>query len=251
MKRKMLLSFIVTLMLASLTLCISIEAAEKTITSPVIGAQFVLISPGTFMMGDINHQHEVVISKPFYVQTTEVTQGQWQKVMGDNPSIFRYCGSDCPVENISWSDALQFIRKLNQMEKTHKYRLPTEAEWEYACRAGSTAKYSFDGNEAELGDYAWYDKNSARRTHPVAKKKPNAWGLYDMHGNVWEWCQDGYDDYPTGKVTDPKGLPAGQHRVVRGGSWLNYAGILRSSFRGQEYPVIRSHDIGYRLTRDF
>jgi formylglycine-generating enzyme required for sulfatase activity len=250
MKRIKHVSFIVTLMLASLTLCISIEAAEKTITSPVIGAQFVLISPGTFMMGDVN-QHEVVISKPFYVQTAEVTQGQWQRIMGDNPSIFRDCGSDCPVENISWSDALQFIRKLNQMEKTHKYRLPTEAEWEYACRAGSTAKYSFGGNEAELGDYAWYDINSARRTHPVAKKKPNAWGLYDMYGNVWEWCQDGYDDYPSGKVTDPKGLPAGQHRVLRGGSWLNNAGILRSSFRGQEYPVVRSHDIGFRLVRDF
>lgn len=253
MKRRTILSIIVALMIAASTFAVGVESADKSFMSPAMGTAFVLIPPGTFMMGDEHglSQHPVTISKPFYMQATEVTQGQWQKVMGINPSSFKNCGDDCPVENVSWIDAQDFIRKLNQMEGTDKYRLPTEAEWEYACRAGSTMKYSFVGSEGELGDYAWYDKNSASRTHPVAKKKPNTWGIHDMYGNVWEWCQDGFDDYPSGKVTDPRGLPAGQHRVMRGGSWLDNAGILRSAFRGQEYPVVRSHDIGFRLVRAF
>lgn len=250
MKRKIRVSFIVALLLVAAIFFTDVGAAEKTITSSTLGAQFILISPGTFMMGD-SIQHEVVISKPYYVQTTEVTQGQWQKIMGGNPSLFKDCGDDCPVENVSWIDAQEFIRRLNRIEGTNKYRLPTEAEWEYACRAGATGKFSFGENENELGNHAWYNKNSDSRTHPVAKKMPNSWGLYDMYGNVWEWCQDGYDDYPSGKVTDPKGLPAGQHRVLRGGSWLDNAAIARSAFRGQEYPVVRSHDIGFRLVRAF
>jgi len=250
MKRGMILSSIVALVLAASPFVAEVKAEDKTFAGPALGALFVLIPAGSFMMGD-NIQHQVVISKPFYMQTTEVTQGQWQKIMGDNPSIFKNCGSDCPVENVSWSDAREFIRKLNQMEGTDKYRLPTEAEWEYACRAGSTTKYSFGGNEDELGNYAWYDKNSGYRTHSVARKKPNAWGLHDMYGNVWEWCQDGYDDYPSGKVTDPKGLPAALHRVMRGGAWLDNAEIVRSASRGQEYAVVRSYDIGFRLVKTF
>ena len=253
MKRKTILSIIVALIIAASTFGVGVEAADKSFMSPTMGTAFVLIPPGTFMMGDEHglSQHQVTISKPFYMQATEVTQGQWQKVMGSNPSSFKNCGDDCPVENASWIDAQEFIRKLNQMERTDKYRLPTEAEWEYACRAGSTMKYSFAGNEGELGDYAWYNINSASRTHPVAKKKPNTWGIHDMYGNVWEWCQDGYDDYPSGKVTDPQGLPAAQHRVLRGGSWIDNAGILRSAFRGADYPVVRSNDIGFRLVRTF
>ncbi|MEN6319946.1 MAG: formylglycine-generating enzyme family protein [Syntrophaceae bacterium] len=250
MKGKKHISFIVILMLVPLTVCIDLEAAEKTITSPTIGAHFVLIPVGSYMMGN-SIQHQVVISKPFYMQTTEVTQGQWQKIMGDNPSIFRNCGSDCPVENVSWLDALQFIGKLNQMEKTDKYRLPTEAEWEYASRAGSAMKFSFGNSEDTIGDYAWYDKNSGRRTHPVAQRKANTWGLYDMYGNVSEWCQDWQDDYPTSTVTDPKGPSSGQHRILRGGSWLSNAVVLTSAFRGQDYPMVRSNDIGFRLVKDF
>jgi formylglycine-generating enzyme required for sulfatase activity len=249
MKRKTHVPFIVAVLIV-LTFCAPLEAAEKTITSPAIGAQFVLIPAGTLMMGDVT-QHQVVINKPFYMQTTEVTQGQWKKIMGDNPSIFKYCGSDCPVENVSWIDVQEFIRKLNRMEGTNTYRLPTEAEWEYACRAGSATKHSFGNNEEELGDYAFYGKNSEHKTHQTAQKKPNAWGLYDMYGNVWEWCMDWHDDYPDRTVKDPKGPTSGQHKVFRGGSWLDNAGIASCAFRGQDYHVIRSSDIGFRLVRAF
>lgn len=185
------------------------------------------------------------------MQTTEVTQEQWLSVMGNSPSQFKECGINCPVENVSWLDVQEFIRRLNRLEGTDKYRLPTEAEWEYACRAGSSTKYSFGDNAAILDEYAWYRNNSGWRPHPVGQKKPNAWGLYDMHGNVWEWCQDWQGDYPAGEVTDPKGPPSGHHKIIRGGSWLDGASILESSFRGQEYHVIRSNDIGFRLVRTF
>ncbi len=170
--------------------------AGDTITKSLvnsIGQKFVLIPAGSFMMGGpVNElhrsdaespQHRVTISKPFYMQTTEVTQGQWKGVMGHNPSHNRPC-CDCPVENVSWDAVQEFIRLLNVSEDTGKYRLPTEAEWEYACRAGSTTTWCFGDDEARLGEYAWYSDN-CRETHPVASKKPNAWGLYDMHGNVW------------------------------------------------------------------
>jgi formylglycine-generating enzyme required for sulfatase activity len=253
MKRKMFLSVITVLMIVASIVGVRLDAGDKPFTSPAIGAQFVLIVPDTFMAGDEQSasRHQVTISKPFYIQTTEVTQGQWKKVMGDNPSSFKDCGDDCPVENVSWLMAQGFIRKLNQTEGTNKYRLPTEAEWEYVCRAGTTTKYSFGNGVEELPDYAWYNINSANRTHPVAQKKPNSWGLYDMHGNVWEWCMDWHDDYPSGAVTDPRGPSSSQHRVMRGGSWPNNPATLTSAFRGQDYPVIQSSDIGFRLVRDF
>jgi formylglycine-generating enzyme required for sulfatase activity len=246
-----MLFFIAIVMLAVASSLVTEAAAQdKRFTSPTIGAEFVLIPAGTFMMGDAV-LHQVVISKPYYMQVTEVTQGQWQKVMGNNPSLFNACGGDCPVENISWVDVQEFVRRLNQKEGVNKYRLPTEAEWEFACRAGSAVKDAPGAKEDEFGDYAWYDANSDRKTHPVARKKPNAWGLYDMHGNVSEWCQDWYDDYPEGKVIDPKGPSSGQHKVLRGGSWLGSAVTLRSSFRGEDYAVVRCNDIGFRLVRDF
>ncbi len=230
-----------------------LEAMDKIFTSPATGAQFVLIAPGAFMAGEEGSasRHRVSVSRPFYIQTTEVTQEQWKKIMGSNPSNFMNCGISCPVENVSWFMAQAFIRKLNQIEGTNKYRLPTEAEWEYGCRAGTMTRYSFGDGVDGLPDYAWYNKNSAGRTHPVAQKKPNAWGLYDMHGNVWEWCMDWHDDYPTGAVTDPRGPSSGQHRVMRGGSWPNNPVTLTSAFRGQDYPVIQISDIGFRLVRDF
>jgi formylglycine-generating enzyme required for sulfatase activity len=251
MKRRMFfLPITITLLITASTFGVGAEAADKAFISPAIRAQFVLIPAGTFMMGD-TIRHQVVIGKPFYMQTTEVTQGQWRKIMGNNPSSFKDCGDDCPVENVSWGDAQAFIRRLNQIEGDNKYRLPTEAEWEFACRSGSSMTYSFGDNENDLGDYAWYDKNSNRKTHPVMQKKPNVWGLYDAYGNVSEWCQDWYDDFPPGTVTDPKGPSSGQHKVLRGGSWLGSTSVLRSGFRGEEYPVVPSNDIGFRLVRDF
>jgi formylglycine-generating enzyme required for sulfatase activity len=224
-----------------------------------LGMHFVLIPDGTFMMGsgiaeegdeDERPQHQVTLSQPFYLQTTPVTQGQWQRLMGGNPSLFQECGEDCPVENVSWDDAQDFIRKLNQVEKTDKYRLPTEAEWEYACRAGSTQSYCFGDGNAELWQYAWYADNSQKSTHPVGRLKPNAWGLYDMHGNVYEWCQDWYEDYPPGPVTDPRGPSSGEYRLLRGGSWDGEAGDVRSAYRHRLTPRYRYGHEGLRVARD-
>jgi formylglycine-generating enzyme required for sulfatase activity len=170
----------------------------------------------------------VTISSAYYLQTTEVTQGQWKKVMGSNPSKFKNCGDDCPVEQVSWSDVQVFIRKLNSQEGTDKYRLPTEAEWEYACRAGTTTAYSFGDNESDLGDYGWYHGNSGNRTHPVGQKRPNPWGLYDVHGNVWEWTQ----------------TEEGSRRVFRGGSWPYNAGHCHSAFRYVSVPGVRFNTLG-------
>jgi formylglycine-generating enzyme required for sulfatase activity len=171
--------------------------------------------------------------------------------MGDNPSEFKDCGDDCPVENVSWNDAQGFIKKLNEIEGVDNYRLPTEAEWEYACRAETNTEFSFGDEASELGEYAWYIDNSGDRTHPVGTKKPNAWGLYDMHGNVIEWCQDWYADYPSNSVTDPKGPSKGEYRVLRGGSWLINARRIRSADRFRNDPNYRYLGIGFRVARDF
>jgi formylglycine-generating enzyme required for sulfatase activity len=195
--------------------------------------KMILIPAGEFMMGSpeteperYNNEslHKVILGKGFYMQTTAVTQSQWKAVMGDNPSCFSDCVR-CPVESISWNDAQEFIKKLNLIEKTDIYRLPTEAEWEYACRAGTDTAYCFGDNPQELEEYGWYEKNSYG-TNPVAQKKPNAWGLYDMHGNVWEWCYDCYCDYCSGNVAD------GSYRVIRGGAWNRAARDCRSAYRG-------------------
>lgn len=232
--------------------------------------KFVLIPAGSFKMGsgisheatakkyggeaewykDENPQHKVKISKRFYLQTTEVTQGQWERVMGNNPSHFKDCGEDCPVENVSWNDVQDFIKKLKDMEKTKKYRLPTEAEWEYACRAGSTTAFSFGDEVSRLGEYGWYDDNSEGRTHAVGQKMPNAWGLYDIHGNVLEWCQDFYGDYPSEPVADPKGPHADNERVLRGGSWKHAAWLTRSAHRRRGSPNKGYTSGGFRVTRD-
>ncbi|MDA7492884.1 formylglycine-generating enzyme family protein [bacterium] len=210
-----------------------------------IGMEFKLIPAGKFIMGDASSEdnetpHEVTLTKPFKLGVYEVTQEQYEKVMGVNPSKSK--GANNPVENVSWEDAIEFCRKLSELpaekEAGNVYRLPSEAEWEYACRAGTTTKFSFGDDESELGDYAWYDDNSDRNTHPVGGKKPNAWGLYDMHGNVWEWCQDWYWDYPSGSVTDPRG-PRGSYRVLRGGSWYAPAEYCRSACRGRRGPSDR------------
>jgi len=170
-----------------------------------IGMNFVLIPCGTFVIGspldelgrgDDERQHEVTLSKGLYMQTTEVTQGQWRLIMGSNPSLYKDCGDFCPVERITWYDAQDFIGRLNQREANNKYRLPTEAEWECACRSGSMNRFCCCDSKANIGEYAWYNKNSRGKTHPVVLKKASAWGLYDMNGNVWEWCEDWYPSVP-------------------------------------------------------
>jgi formylglycine-generating enzyme required for sulfatase activity len=246
------------------------ETVLKTYTNS-IGMEFVLIPAGSFMMGsklspdeivqkygreakwwkDQHPQHKVTISNPFYLHSTQVTQGLWQEVMGGNPSKFKDCGDDCPVENVSWYDAQEFISKLNDKEGTDKYRLPTEAEWEYACRAGTTSEFSFGDDPTKLAEYAWYFDNSDKKTHPVRQKKTNPWGLYDMHGNVWEWCQDWHGDYSSNPVVDPQGPDKGGGRVLRGGSWFVSAGFIRSACRDWDYPVNPFYSYGFRIARGF
>ena len=230
---------------------------SKEITNS-IGMKLVLIPAGTFTMGSPvgevgrlsdEMQHEVTLSKSYFLGVYEVTQDQYGKVMGNNPSLFK--GAKNPVENFSWDDAVSFCKKLSEMpeEKAagREYRLPTEAEWEYACRAGSSKAYSFGETAESLGEYAWFGVGSAVTTHPVGEKKANRWGLYDMHGNVWEWCQDWFGIYPTGAVTDPQGPNGGLWRVSRGGGWCIDAGRCRSANRGRNNPSNGNASYGFRL----
>ncbi|MBM3327732.1 MAG: formylglycine-generating enzyme family protein [Calditrichaeota bacterium] len=220
------------------------KQGEKS-AGPLPGMNFVLIPGGSFMMGSNDGYenekpvHRVEI-KSFYMMTTEVTQAQWRTVMGDNPSCFK--GDDLPVEYVSWSDCQEFIKKLNQRDPGKGYRLPSEAEWEYACRAGTTTKYYTGDSESDLARAGWYYGNSDSKTHPVGQKQPNAWGLYDMHGNVWEWCEDWYHDTYNGAPGDGRAWtsPAGTYRVLRGGSWIDGGRYCRGAFRGRFGPD--SHD---------
>ncbi|MCY2928851.1 MAG: formylglycine-generating enzyme family protein [Planctomycetota bacterium] len=220
--------------------------------------KLVLTPAGTFMMGspesekdrlaDEGPQHEVIISKAFYMGACEVTQEQYQAVMGKNPSRFK--GAKNPVEQILWDDAVEFCKALSA--KTGKtVRLPTEAQWEYACRAGSKTRFGYGDEDAALGENAWYRRNSGGTTHPVGQKKPNAWGLYDMHGNVWEWCSDWYaDSYANAGNRDPQGVDSGANRVLRGGSWFNDPRICRSADRRRLSPGIRCDHFGFRVAVD-
>ena len=220
-----------------------------------IGIVLVPIPAGEFTMGSdsttIYQEHPVKITKPFHLGAFEVTQEQYEKVTGKNPSYFK--GPNNPVELVSWKDAVEFCRRLSELpeEKAagHVYRLPTEAEWEYACRAGTTTRFSFGDDESQLGQYAWFWENSRGKTHPVGEKKPNAWGLYDMHGNVFEWCQDGFGVYPSEPVTDPTGAITGSDRVVRGGCWFGFAWFCLSGFRSGNDPTYRSYVLGFRVAR--
>ena len=238
----------------------------KEITNS-IGMKLVLIPAGEFMMGssespeelakafpgtapgwfqDEFPQHKVRITKPFYLGVTEVTQDQYERVMRKNPSTFSKTGggadqvkeidtSNFPVELVTWDDAVEFCKRLSTKEG-QTYRLPTEAEWEYVCRAGSTTRYFFGDDPTKLAEYAWFwDKGdkSKWQTHPVGRKKPNSWGLYDMHGNVWEWCGDWYgeDFYAKSPTDDPAGPTTGSVRVYRGGGWNLAASSCRSASR--------------------
>ena len=184
-----------------------------------IGMVLVPIPAGEFMMRD-QPLHRVTLTKSFYLGRTEVTQGQWKAVMGTTPwnsEKFVKEGDDYPATNVGWEDAVEFCRKLSEKEGV-EYRLPTEAEWEYACRAGTTTAYSFGDDESQLGEYAWIEENTVdvgeKYAHIVGQKKPNPWGLYDMHGNVFEWCQDWYGEYPSGAVTDPDWASLGRSPCV-------------------------------------
>jgi formylglycine-generating enzyme required for sulfatase activity/tRNA A-37 threonylcarbamoyl transferase component Bud32 len=225
-----------------------------TITNS-IGMKLVLIPAGEFQMGSEKGEsnekpvHEVQIEKPFYLGETEVTQGQWEAVMGSNPSHFK--GPDLPVEQVSWEDSQEFLKKLSDKEGK-SYRLPSEAEWEYACRAGSQTEYCFGDGDSNLGEYAWYDANSGGETHPVGQKKPNGWGLYDMHGNVREWCQDWSqsDFYSKSEATVPSPIcnnSASRDRVVRGGGWDFGAWFCRSVRRSRYGPGARYTGGGVRV----
>jgi len=192
--------------------------------------------------------HRVRISQAFYLGKYQVTQAQWQAVMGDNPSRFK--GDTLPVEQVSWKDVQKFTQFLNAREGDTKYRLPTEAEWEYAARAGTTTAYSFGDDPRQLGEYAWFGENSGTTTHPVGQKKPNPWGLYDMHGNVWERVQDWYGPYTAGTAVDPAGPSSpGSLRVFRGGGWPFVAGLCRSAKRIIDTPSIGIGTVNLRSQR--
>ncbi|NLW85679.1 MAG: SUMF1/EgtB/PvdO family nonheme iron enzyme [Planctomycetes bacterium] len=233
---------------------------EKELTLDLGGGvsmKLVLIPAGRFMMGspsnekdrdgDEGPQRQVTISKPFYMGVYEVTQAQYEAVMGNNPSHFK--GANNPVEQVSWNDATEFCRRLSQ--RTGKtVRLPTEAEWEYACRAGTTTRFYYgdDPDYRQLGEYAWYNTNSNSRTQPVGQKRPNAFGLYDMHGNVYEWCSDWFaDSYANANNTNPTGPASGSRRVLRGGSWICYPRLCRSALRYWFSPVHRGSYYGFRV----
>ena len=230
------------------------EAAEETrkrAEAAIAGMEFVQVPAGEFLMGSTSDEADdeqpvtrVRISRGFYLGKYEVTQAEWEAVTGSNPSLLDECGPDCPVEQVSWDDVQEFIGRLNAAVGEERYRLPTEAEWEYAARAGTTGdRY---GN---LDAIAWYLDNSGGPTHPVGQKAPNAWGLHDMLGNVWEWTQDWYGDYPGGEVTDPQGPTSGSLRVSRGGSWSDIAWGCRASTRYYYSPGDRYLTLGFRLLR--
>ena len=209
--------------------------------------RFTMGSPGSEEGRDSDEtQHEVVLSQGFFMAETECTQGQWEMVMGSNPSGSK--GANRPVEQVSWSDAVEYCRKLTVKQRAEgmlpvgwAWRLPTEAEWEYAARVGTTGV-----RPRELDSIAWYSGNSGSETHAVGGKQANALGLYDMMGNVWEWCSDWSEGYPTGSVTDPKGPSSGSGRVFRGGSWSNDARYVRSAYRNRNGPGFRSFNLGFR-----
>ena len=248
--------------------------ADKTVKG-----NLVLISAGPFSLGNTgSYEGEydekppvtIIISKPFYISKYEITQQQYKAVMGNNPSEFK--GDDLPVEQVSWYDALNFCNRLSQSEgltpcytingtkvtcdfEANGYRLPTEAEWEYAAKAGTktdfySGKLTYSGNspiDPNLDKIAWYSANSSNATHPVGQKAPNAFGLYDMSGNVWEWCWDRYAEYPSKETKDYQGPEIGTYRVYRGGGWRNLAWYCRSTNRDRNYLDDKNNSLGFRV----
>ena len=223
-----------------------------------VNLELVLIPAGTFLMGDNRSRddekpvHRVNITRPFYLGKYEVTQEQWQVLMGENNASY-FKGRRAPMERISWHDCQAFLERLNATARMPgaRFTLPTEAQWEYACRAGSTLRYCFGDDESGLDKYAWYEKNSGKKTHTVGTRSPNAWGLYDMHGNVYEWCQDRHSSkyYLGSPLNDPQGPSSGSHRVFRGGSWFPDVGLCRSAYRDALPPDTRHPAVGFRVAQ--
>jgi sulfatase modifying factor 1 len=227
----------------------------------VTGNEFIFVKGGCFQMGDTfgdgfgweKPVHEVCV-EDFYMAKYEVTQGQWTKVMGSNPSyysgMFNNCGDDCPVEQVSWNEIQKFLSKLNS-QTGKNYRLPTEAQWEYAARSGGKPeKWAGTSDEALLGDYAWYSGNAGGKTHPVGKKKPNGLGLYDMSGNVFEWCSDWYGEWYYNEIPrdNPIGPGRGDYRVLRGGAWGSGQKNIRTALRIGFVPGNKNSFYGFRLS---
>ena len=287
MKQSILSGYILILIqiLTLFCLCFPIDSSAEEFTNK-LGMRFIAVPGGKFTMGSPDSEpgrekvetlHTVVISKGFYIQETEVTQGQWKRLVGFNPSAFPDCGENCPVDTVSWEQCMEFIRVLNQYEGTTKYRLPTEAEWEYVCRAGSTTAFtsgpitvmSCKIPDPALDSVGWYCANSGYkdppddfRPHPVKTKKPNAWGIYDMHGNVQEWCMDSckWRDILRGRVgattdtyvdniVDPLSTK-GDRRIFRGGGWHQVSKYCRSAYRGYYKPMARRNSLGFRMVRE-
>jgi sulfatase modifying factor 1 len=226
--------------------------------------KLVLIPPGSFKIGsppgeegrsDAEVQHTVKLTKACYMGAAEVTQGQWKALMGKNPSFFT--DDTLPVDTVAWKEAVEFCRKLSDKDAGARYRLPTEAEWEYACRAGTTTPFHTGATISTVqanyhGGYTYGKgrKGEYRETSTAAGTfAPNAWGLHDMHGNVWEWCADWYGDYPGRDVTDPMGPSEGEKRVVRGGCWINFPAVCRSANRGSTVPLSWNFNFGFRVLR--
>ncbi len=256
------------------------EVDKSKVITDSIGMKLVLIPKGTFLMGRPPGEigsfkdelgHDVTISRDYYMGVHEVTQAQYKKLMGKNPSHFQgdrvaerhpqtkrvvkdVDSSNHPVEQVSWDEAVEFCQRLSALPEEKQagrvYRLPTEAQWEYACRAGSTTLYGYGDNPGSLRDYAWYEDNSASQTHAVGQKKPNAWGLYDMHGNVFEWCSDWYakDYYTQSPKDNPEGPISGSLRVFRGGSCSTHSFWCRSTGRAWRFPRNRYINVGFRVS---
>ncbi len=259
--------------------------AQTNIYTNKLGMRFILIPSGDFLMGSPEAEkgrqwnekrHKVIISKSFYMTETEITQGQWEKLVGFNPSSFSTSGKTYPVDSVSWNECMEFIRVLNGWEGTKKYRLPTEAEWEYACRAGSPSTFAdgpittFSCNEPEPGiiNMAWYCYNSGTQNpsgdfkpHPVKTKNPNKWGLYDMHGNVQEWVLDSckwrsfwrakvgvVTDTYKDNIVDPLSK-IGKHKIIRGGGWYQTSKYQRSAYRSYYKPGVKRNSLGFRIVR--
>jgi formylglycine-generating enzyme required for sulfatase activity len=230
---------------------------SRRLTLPLangVAMKLVYIKAGRFMMGGEHPRHQVTISTPFYMGVTEVTQAQWLAVMNTEPwkaSLWATANGNHAASRISWNDAAAFCAAVST--KTGRtVRLPTEAEWEYACRAGTTTAYSFGDDSAKLADYAWYSSNASKKgekhAHLVGQKKPNPWGLYDMHGNVLEWCADWFaGSYANTKGRDPEGPAVGDKRVLRGGSWMSYPGACRAAWRGRGAPTVGVGLYGFRV----
>jgi len=238
----------------------------ETYTDPITGLRFVRIDRGEFIMGSPaneagrqgdEYQHRVVLPRPFYISATEVTQAQWQAVMGGNPSRFVHLGGDGPVEQVSWDEVQVFLRRLSE-KGNGTFRLPTEAEWEYACRAGtetayafgrqlSTARANYDGRYPLAGQEKGAFRGSPSR---VASFEPNRWGVFDAHGNVWEWCADEYCAYSAGTTVNPVSVCGSKYKVIRGGSWYFGADSARSAMRYTHEPQLKGFSIGFRVVRE-